>query len=66
MYVLPNWDKLLKQEIEKLGHDKFYISSTSIEANPQSNCMIQGDFGDSPETFNERGFASKVHGHAVP
>ena len=51
MYVLPNWDKLLKQEIDKLGHDKFYISSTSIEANPQSNCMIQGDFGNSPETF---------------
>ena len=51
MYVLPNWDNLLKQEIDKLGHDKFYISSTSIEANPQSNCMIQGDFGHSPETF---------------
>jgi glycosyltransferase involved in cell wall biosynthesis len=53
MYVLPNWDKLLKQEIEKLGHDMFYISSTSIEADPQSNCMILGDFGDSPETFNK-------------
>ena len=51
MYILPNWDKVLKQEIDKLGHDKFYISSTSIEANPQSNCMIQGDFGHSPETF---------------
>ena len=51
MYVLPNWDNLLKQEIDKLGHEKFYISSTSIEANPQSNCMIKGDFGRSPETF---------------
>jgi len=59
MYVLPNWDKLLKQEIEKLGHDMFYISSTSIEANPQSNCMIQGDFGDSPETFNKEALLRK-------
>ena len=59
MYVLPNWDKLLKQEIEKLGHDMFYISSTSIEANPQSNCMIQGDFGISPETFNKEALLRK-------
>jgi glycosyltransferase involved in cell wall biosynthesis len=59
MYVLPNWDQLLKQEIEKLGHDKFYISSTSIEANPQGNCMIQGDFGDSPETFNKEALLRK-------
>jgi glycosyltransferase involved in cell wall biosynthesis len=55
MYVLPNWDSCLKNEIESLDHDKFYLSSTSIEANPQSNCMIKGDFGDSPETFNKAG-----------
>ena len=53
MYVLPEWDCQLKQEIDSLGHDMFYISSTSIEANPQSKCMIQGDFGDSPKTFNK-------------
>ena len=55
MYVLPKWDSCLKDEIESLAHDQFYLSSTSIEANPQGNCMIQGDFGDSPETFNKAG-----------
>ena len=59
MYVLPKWDKLLKHEIDKLGHDMFYISSTSIEANPQSNCMIKGDFGDSPEMFNKEALLRK-------
>jgi glycosyltransferase involved in cell wall biosynthesis len=53
MYVLPKWDSYLKNEIESLDHDKFYLSATSIEANPQSKCMIKGDFGNSPETFTK-------------
>ena len=53
MYVLPGWDSSLKEEIESLNDDMFYISSTSIEAKPQSNCMIQGDFGDSVDDFEE-------------
>ena len=53
MYVLPEWDNHLRQEIESLPDDMFYLSSTSIEAKPQSKCMIQGDFGDSIDNFEE-------------
>ena len=31
MYFLPNWDKFLINEIELIGHDKFYLSGTMIE-----------------------------------
>ena len=59
MYVLPHWDICLKKEIESLDHDMFCISSTSIEATPQSNCMIQGDFGTTPGTFNKDALLQK-------
>ena len=61
MYVLPEWDNLLKQEIESLPDDMFYLSSTSIEAKPQSNCMIQCDFGDSIDNFEEEKLLSEFN-----
>ena len=61
MYVLPEWDNLLKQEIESLPDDMFYLSSTSIESKPQSNCMIQGDFGDSIDNFEEEKLLSEFN-----
>ena len=61
MYVLPEWDNLLKQEIENLPDDMFYLSSTLIEAKPQSNCMIQGDFGDSIDNFEEERLLSEFN-----
>ncbi|MFL5764579.1 MAG: glycosyltransferase family 2 protein [Bacteroidia bacterium] len=54
MYVCPDWDKYLWEEIERTGHDNFFFSSTSIEPEPQSNCMIGHDFGRDLATFNER------------
>jgi len=61
MYVLPGWDTCLKQEIESLPDDMFYLSSTSIEAKPQSNCMIQGDFGVSVANFDEEKLLTEYH-----
>ncbi|HEV7379650.1 MAG TPA: glycosyltransferase [Dyadobacter sp.] len=53
MYVCPDWDKDLYDEIKRIGHNKFFISGTAIEAYPQSSCSIKGDFGNDISTFEE-------------
>ena len=59
MYVCPEWDKYLEEEINKIGHNKFFISATSIEPESQSNCMIEKDYGRDIETFNEQKLLSE-------
>jgi len=55
MYVCPDWDHFLWQEIEALDHSQFFISSTIIEPKETGNrCVIVSDaFGDSIENFSE-------------
>ena len=53
MYVCPQWDQYLKEEIEKVGHTYFFFSSTAIEPMFSSNCAIQKDYGSSYDTFDE-------------
>ena len=53
MYVLPNWDGYLKEEIESIGHTEFFLSATAIEPKAQSACSIQADYGRSLVTFEE-------------
>ena len=53
MYVCPDWDKDLYEEINKIGHKQFFISGTAIEAFPQSACSIKGDFGQDIASFQE-------------
>ena len=59
-YFCPNWDKYLYEEINKLGHIYFYISSSTIGTSGNSlNC---GD--NSYENFNETKFLNnfnKIH-----
>ncbi len=50
-YFCPNWDKFLLEEIRIIGHDRFYISSSTIGTFGNSlNC------GDSYKDFNEKKF----------
>ena len=53
MYVCPDWDKPIKEEIEAIGHKHFFFSTTAIEINAQSSCSIEKSFGNSIESFNE-------------
>lgn len=53
MYVCPGWDKILMDEIEKIGHNNFFLSSTTIEPNPHSNCSIKENFGIDIGSFEE-------------
>lgn len=54
MYVCPNWDKHIADEITSLGTEYFMLSATMIEPIDYSNpCVIHKDYGSSIDTFNE-------------
>ena len=58
MYFCPDWDFYLIEEIKKLGHKKFYFSSTQIspiKTLPGSMINhIRFDCGEKIENFNEQ------------
>ena len=47
-YFCPKWDLILKNELDKIGHKKFYLSGTMV-----NNGQIKLDCGNNLETFNE-------------
>ena len=55
MYLCPDWDRSLFDEIESIGHQKFYLSSTMIEPeDTRNNCVLSPfDFGRNPGEFEE-------------
>jgi len=55
MYVLPDWDLHLMNEIQQLPDDHFFLSSTMIEPTDSNNpCVIFTDkFGDNIDNFRE-------------
>lgn len=55
MYVLPNWDAALLNEVEAVGHTLFFISATMIEPYDSGNpCVIAPhDYGRDLATFKE-------------
>ena len=50
-YFCPDWDVILKKEIDKIGHKNFYLSGTMV-----NNGQIDFDCGDSFSNFNEKKF----------
>ena len=53
MYVCPNWDLELDNEIKRIGHDNFFISSTMIEPQGNNSAVIVNDYGNNLQNFNE-------------
>lgn len=55
MYLCPQWDESLIQEIENIGHEKFYLSATMIEPEETGNkCVLAPfEFGKTPSEFKE-------------
>jgi glycosyltransferase involved in cell wall biosynthesis len=55
MYMLPNWDLELWNEINGLDHKFFFLSSTTIEprVSPHPGILAPFDFGNSLENFRE-------------
>lgn len=61
MYLCPEWDLHLVREIQKIGHDHFFLSGTAIEPNSNNNCFISANFGSTPKDFDEYGLLSNYN-----
>ncbi len=55
MYVCPQWDKYLWEEIEKLSDNKFFLSSTLIQPRPFycKSVIAPANYGESVDSFDE-------------
>ncbi len=55
MYMLPDWDYELWNEIDRLPGKYFFLSSTTIEPriSPHPGILAPFDYGNTPETFRE-------------
>ncbi len=54
-YFCPDWDVILKKQIDLIGHKNFYLSGTMIGVGPKEGQIIF-DAGRSFDTFNEKKF----------
>ena len=52
-YFCPEWDVILKNEVNKINHKNFYLSGTMMNEG-----QIKFDCGSSPDEFNENKFLS--------
>ena len=53
-YFCPGWDIALKNEIEKIGHNRFYLSGIMMNNGP-----IKCDFGNDLNSFDEKKFLNE-------
>lgn len=55
MYVCPEWDAALNDEIKAIGHKMFFLSSTLIQPRKFfcKSVIAPANFGESVETFEE-------------
>lgn len=53
MYVLPQWDCVLIDEVERLPNNLFYLSSTMIQPHDKNDVGLCINYGDSIDTFQE-------------
>jgi len=54
-YFCPKWDFILKKEVDKIGHNKFYLSGTMV-----NNGQIELDCGNNLKKFNEKKLLNKI------
>lgn len=53
MYVLPEWDKVIYEEIKKLPDNMFFLSATVFQPHTQPSTGWLANYGDSVENFQE-------------
>ena len=63
MYVCPKWDSVLYEEIVRIGHKRFFLSSTMIQPKEhpeRKTSVLAADYGYTPDTFNETGLLNDL------
>lgn len=54
MYLLPNWDTAISEEIKSIGHQQFMLSCTMIEpTNTNNPCVVVRNYGQNIAEFDE-------------
>ena len=61
MYVCPEWDKFLWEEIQQLPDNIFFLSATLIQPRPFfcKSVIAPANFGENVETFKEQELLDK-------
>ena len=54
-YFCPKWDLVLKKEVDKVGHNNFYLSGTMV-----NNGQIKLDCGNDLDTFDEKKLLQEI------
>ncbi len=68
MYVCPGWDTALVEEIKRIGHKMFFLSSTLIQPRPFfcKSVIAPANYGETVESFDKerllREYATLPHG----
>ena len=57
-YFCPNWDEILKNEMDLIGHKNFYLSGTMV-----NNGQIKFNCGDTLDDFDEDKFLNNYKKH---
>ena len=57
-YFCPDWDLILKNEVDKIGHNNFYLSGTMV-----NNGQIDFDCGNNIKDFDEKKFLDNYKSH---
>ena len=57
-YFSPNWDEVLKKEVDKIGHNNFYLSGTMMH-----NGQINFNCGETLEEFDENKFIENFNNY---
>lgn len=61
MYVCPEWDEALLNEIRSIGHKMFFLSATPIQPRKFfcKSVIAPANYGESVETFDEQRLLSE-------
>jgi len=56
MYALPDWDRVLWEDIQKLNHARWFLSATMIEHRDTGNACVLApcNYGDQVSNFEEK------------
>lgn len=63
MYALPGWDVAMWNEIQQIGHNHFFLSSTMLEPFEKNNPAVisQQDYGQTYEEFEVEKLLNNFH-----